>query len=418
MTAGFFLSSSSGGEPPSSRFMHDRASTPLVSSAESGGSGLLGGGGLATSSFFGGGGAATRGATKPQPAGRPTSILKPQQAAKAAETTFATPQGKSKTDSIIQQPPSPEKRRTASHDVERPTKSARVGDFAIPDAVPTDYMRRGDPALQQAHAAADVDDVDVRTDDFVSDTEFQATSPAHASTVVVSPQFGDSQPAVTSPVDSSGWDGEDDAAPDPKLVERPAHIHPMQQRKQPQQQLPPPQQQPLPPQQLLPQQPLPPQQLLPQQQQLSLPPPQQQQMEALSGEGDTVESQDDTEVQGDDAEDDTDDEEEELPAASLDQKAALAMPEVAKLHADSINKVAAGARETGQAIVGNVQDLYENIVGTLASYAADMSTKGIEIADERERQAKQQAEIDQANQQTSLMAGAMQVLGQRVRVHI
>eukprot|EP01046_Picozoa_sp_COSAG06_P045145 COSAG06_NODE_6195_length_3054_cov_8.894078_1_plen_800_part_00 len=78
-----------------------------------------------------------------------------------------------------------------------------------------------------------------------------------------------------------------------------------------------------------------------------------------------------------------------LPVTELQSQPELQSEPEPELDERTINKVTAGARETDQAIAGNVQGRYENIVDTLAGYAEDTSRKGIEISNERERQAKQ-----------------------------
>jgi hypothetical protein len=93
----------------------------------------------------------------------------------------------------------------------------------------------------------------------------------------------------------------------------------------------------------------------------------------------------------------------------LSENAVKAMPQAAKLHADSMEKMVTGGQDAGQAICSIVQDMYSAILSSLTKYAEEVSQKAIAIGDERANQSNQQSQIDQAYEQTSHMAGLMQV---------
>lgn len=124
----------------------------------------------------------------------------------------------------------------------------------------------------------------------------------------------------------------------------------------------------------------------------------EQQQEQDQGEPD---AEADTVVAGE-----TDD---DYQALVLAKNAAKVMPQVAELHAGSMEKLLVGGRDAGETICDVVRELYTNIMASLAKYKDEVSHKAIAIQDERTNQSIQKAEINQTIQQTSQIAGIMQV---------
>ncbi len=99
----------------------------------------------------------------------------------------------------------------------------------------------------------------------------------------------------------------------------------------------------------------------------------------------------------------------ESQGTMLAEDAVKAMPQAAKLHTDSMEKMVGAGQDAGQAICSIVQELYAAILSSLTKYADEVSQKAIAIGDERANQSNQQAKIDQTYEQTSQVAGIMQV---------